>query len=156
MDSVERVVRGFFPKDFTDRERAVFEAGIALGSIVHSVAGLPVAGNVRRLVERAVEAIFLLQPYRRRLKVRVRPRVRRSGLYRYGSVSPEDLDVEVEVGYGQAVASARMRYVRRIKYPLMYVERINRRRDGSSPRPYAGTRKAKARRKSSTGRGRRP
>ncbi|MEM2095638.1 MAG: dihydroneopterin aldolase family protein [Candidatus Caldarchaeum sp.] len=153
MDSVERVVRGFFPKDFTDRERAVFEAGIALGSIVHSVAGFPVAGDVRRLMERAVEASFRLQPYRRRLKVRIRPRVRRGGLYRYGSVSPEDLDVEVEVGYGQVVVSARMKHVRRIKYPLMYVERISLRRDGSSPHPFAGTRKAKARRKSSVGRG---
>ncbi|MCS6770040.1 MAG: dihydroneopterin aldolase family protein [Candidatus Caldarchaeum sp.] len=147
MRAAERVAKRFFPQGFTDRERAVFEAGIALGAIVHTVAGFPVSGEVKHFIERAVERSFLLQPYRRKVKLRIKPRVRKAGLYRYGTVDPEDLDVEVEVAYGEYVVAARMSYVNSLKYPLMYVSKITQRRGGSSPHPYTGIRRAKARRR---------
>ncbi|MDW8360063.1 MAG: dihydroneopterin aldolase family protein, partial [Candidatus Caldarchaeum sp.] len=80
MRAAERVAKRFFPQGFTDRERAVFEAGIALGAIVHTVAGFPVSGEVKHFIERAVERSFLLQPYRRKVKLRIKPLVRKAGL----------------------------------------------------------------------------
>jgi hypothetical protein len=49
MGKVEDIARRYFPKDFTDRERAIFEAGIALGALTHSAVGLPRRVNRRAL-----------------------------------------------------------------------------------------------------------
>jgi len=121
----EKIVKGFFPKGFTDRERAVFEAGIALGAIAHAVAGLPITRETAKDVEQALEKSFALQPYREKVRIRIRPRRgRKKSEYDYDSLSPEIMDVRVIVRYGGARVFARMRYVKDIDYPLMYIERI--------------------------------
>lgn len=149
LKDVESFVRKFFPADFSDRERAVFEAGIALGAIVHSVTGFPIAADVKGFIEKAVEKSFMLQPYRNRIKLRVTGFSRKGGLYSYGTLTPENLNVLVEVCYGKAVVEARMRYVKKLRYPLMYVSKAIQRRDVVSPRPCRQTRRAVARRKPS-------
>jgi hypothetical protein len=84
MGKVEDIARRYFPKDFTDRERAIFEAGIALGALTHSAVGLPAASTVAPYIEKALAKSFMLQPYRREVKVRLRRIPRRPRLYRYG------------------------------------------------------------------------
>jgi hypothetical protein len=135
MGKVEDIARRYFPKDFTDRERAIFEAGIALGALTHSAVGLPAASTVAPYIEKALAKSFMLQPYRREVKVRLRRIPRRPRLYRYGTVSPENIEAEVVVEYGSARVRARMGYVKELKYPLMYVVEATGGRDDASPHP---------------------
>ncbi len=135
MGKVEDIARRYFPEDFTDRERAIFEAGIALGALTHSAVGLPAVSTVAPYIEKALAKSFMLQPYRRVVKVRLRRIPRRPRLYRYGTVSPENLEAEVVVEYGSARVRARMGYVKELKYPLMYVVEATGRRGGASPHP---------------------
>src|SRR5947208_11436606 len=48
----------------TDRDRAAFEAGIKLGSLLHQYVGLPLTRNHAASLERAVEAASPGQPLR--------------------------------------------------------------------------------------------
>ncbi|MEM4190027.1 MAG: dihydroneopterin aldolase family protein [Candidatus Caldarchaeum sp.] len=155
MKSVEKFVRKFFPVGFTDRERAVFEAGIALGAIVHSVAGFPVAADVKPFIERAVEKSFMLQPYRNRIRLTITGFPAKGRLYRYGTLTPENMNIAVEVCYGTAVVEARMQYVKELRYPLMYVSKVIQRKDDDAAHPCTKTRTAEVRRKLSKARGQR-
>ena len=126
---MEDPAKRFFPADLTDRERACFEAGIALASIYHQFVGVPVSRDpkVLRAVERAVEASMSLQPFKERVKVKIDARrLKRAGKppYDYSTLRGDELEVRVVVRYGAARVWAAMRYVAELGYPLMYVERV--------------------------------
>jgi len=126
----EESVRRLFPKDFRDQDRAIFEAGIALGSIAHALAGLPIlAGrNVARSLSLAASRSFALQPYRKKVVIKMLAgRKRKKHQYDYEVLTPNKMDVQVVTAYGKATVTARMRYHRRLRYPIMYVERLGRR-----------------------------
>lgn len=106
-----------------------------MGALTHSAVGLPAVSTVAPYIEKALAKSFMLQPYRRDVKVRLRRIPRRPRLYRYGTVSPENVEAEVVVEYGSARVRARMGYVKELKYPLMYVVEATGRRDGASPHP---------------------
>lgn len=126
---MEDPARKFFPPDLTDRERACFEAGIALASIFHRLVGTPVSRDPRvlRAIERAAEASALLQPFREGVEVRVDARrvgARGPPPYGYSTLRGDELRVRVSVKYGSARVVASMRLVPELNYPLMYVERV--------------------------------
>lgn len=130
MNDVERLVRRLFPNDFTDRERAIFEAGIALGSIAHTLAGIPISSskNLQERLCRALSSCFLLQPYRKRVGIRLRGVKRaKKHEYDYETLSPDKLDIIVETQYGDTIVRARMRYIEKLEYPVMYVEQVKNR-----------------------------
>src|SRR2546426_373210 len=53
----------------TDRDRAAFEAGIKLGSIVHQYVGTPLTSATASSLERAIEAATRVQPLVERVRV---------------------------------------------------------------------------------------
>ena len=114
--------------EMSDREHAIFEAGICLASILHQLIGLPVKADeefLENLVEVAQRS-FSLQPFRADVRIKIlKDRLKISKSYGYGVISPESLDVRVEVRYGDARAVGRLRYVDELDYPLMYVEEVN-------------------------------
>src|SRR5216117_64442 len=70
----------------TDRDRAAFEAGIKLGSILHQYVGVPLTRKNAASLERAIEAATRVQPLVEDVKVRIdRKRLRLRGPYRYDS-----------------------------------------------------------------------
>ena len=123
--------RKYFAGEVTDRERASFEAGIALGSIYHQLVGLPVKRDRKllKLLGEALSQAFSLQPYRARVKISFNAeRLAESGedIYkRYEALKGEHLDVTVETAYGEARVKARLRHVPEMDYPLMYIEEIS-------------------------------
>mgnify|MGYP001773579972 CR=1 FL=1 len=125
----ERLVRKFFPPDFTDRERAIFEAGIAMGSILHSLIGIPYASRpqLKHLLSKALEQSFLLQPYRRRVRIRLTGGRRRSHPYGYDVLKPENIIAEAVTSYGEYEVTAKISYIPQLKYPLIHVARIRHR-----------------------------
>ncbi len=101
----------------TDRDRAAFEAGIKLGSMLTSATAPS--------LERAIEAATRVQPLVERVRVRIdKERMRTRGPYKYGVLTEDLLDVEVSVRVGTERAVGALRYVPELDYPLMYLKAI--------------------------------
>ena len=111
----------------TDRDRAAFEAGIKLGSILHQFIGVPLTQKNATSLERAIEAAARVQPLVEDVRVRIdRKRLRPRGPYRYGILTEDVLHVEVTVRVGESKATGVLRYVPKLDYPLMYLKAIGR------------------------------
>lgn len=109
-----------------ERDRAVFEAGIKLGSIFHQYVGAPLTRATASDLERAIESATRVQPLVEDVRVRIdRKRLRARGPYKYASLSDEMLQAEVTVKVGGVRATAVLRYVPELDYPLMYLKDIH-------------------------------
>lgn len=110
----------------SDRERAVFEAGIKLGTIYHQFVGTPVSKANAEEVERAIEESARIQPFVEDVKVHIdRAMLReRKGVYDYYTLTGMMLQVYARVRYGGAVAEVEMRRIDELSYPLMFVTRV--------------------------------
>ena len=122
----------FFDPSVTDRERAVFEGGIALATISHQFTGVPVNKDkkILRILEEAIESTIELQPYKSNIKVKIDPKKiaikkeKSPTLFAYKTLKNEYMDVKAKSTYGKVTAHLRMRYIPEIDYTLMYIERI--------------------------------
>ena len=110
----------------TDRERAVFEAGVKLGSVYHQYVGCPVDAQSAATLERAIEAGMRAQPAVAAARVRIDRKALRRGTTRmgYASLSGDMLDVRLTTRVGRATAVARLRYAPGLRYPVMHIERV--------------------------------
>ena len=110
----------------TIRERAVFEAGVKLAAIYHQFIGAPVSASNAESLERAIENGVMVQPFVESVSVRIRRESLRKkrNEYDYQSLTGEMVDATVAIRIEDVRAIGRMRYIEEIKYPLMYVERI--------------------------------
>ncbi|TFG90818.1 MAG: hypothetical protein E4H16_01040, partial [Candidatus Atribacteria bacterium] len=55
----------------TNREQAIFEAGIKLGALYHQWIGTPISQNSAASVESAIEQAVILQPFVEEITVRL-------------------------------------------------------------------------------------
>ena len=127
--SPEDPAKKYFHPSITDRERAIFEAGIALGALYHQFVGLPIAKreDVLRAVKEAIEKVMSLQPFREKVEVRFDVgSIRGEGLgpYDYSSLKGDAIDATVVVKYGSARVKARMQFVKELGFNLMYIEDV--------------------------------
>jgi len=111
----------------TDRERAVFEAGVKLGSAYHQYVGSPVDARSVRALEQAIAAGIRAQPAVVSVRVRIDRRALRRGTTKlgYASLTGDMLDVTVETRSGNATAVGRLRYVAALRYPAMHIESVS-------------------------------
>jgi hypothetical protein len=113
--------------ELTDREHAIFEAGVSLGAIFHQLVGMPVNLGKKEELERALSNAFCTQPFRADIEIKINAEKIARGLiepYNYGVITPESLDVKVIVEYGDVKVKARMRWIDELGYPLMYIEDV--------------------------------
>mgnify|MGYP000498167550 CR=1 FL=1 len=129
MKLLEDPAKRFFHPSITDRERAIFEAGIALGALYHQFLGVPIAKreDVLKAVKEAIEKTMVLQPFRESVEVNfnlnaVKGELR--GPYDYSSLRGEAIDVKIVVKYGSARVKARMRFIEDLGFNLMYIEDV--------------------------------
>ena len=110
----------------SDRERAVFEAGIKLGTIYHQFIGTPLNVSSLDTLEKAIEESIKVQPFVYDVKVRIKREMikKKKGIYKYQTLTGEMLDIELKIKYNNIIAVCRMEYIKEMKYPLMYVEEI--------------------------------
>ncbi|MHC1627620.1 MAG: dihydroneopterin aldolase family protein [Candidatus Nezhaarchaeales archaeon] len=129
MKHLEDPAKRFFHPSITDRERAIFEAGIALGALYHQFLGIPIAKreDVLKAVKEAIEKTMVLQPFRESVKVDFNFNAIKGelqGPYDYSSLRGEAIDVKIVVRYGSARVKARMRFVEDLGLNLMYIEDV--------------------------------
>lgn len=113
----------------SNRDKAVFEAGIKLGALYHQFTGTPVSTETVEELEREIERSVSLQPWVNSVKVKIdREKVRkreRENQFSYCELSGEMLDVKVAVRYEEVEVHARVKYEEERNYPLMRVEKVN-------------------------------
>jgi len=113
-------------EEITDRDIALFEAGIKLGALYHQFIGTPVSTDTVAELERAIERSVSLQPWVSFVAVKIdRERIRRcENEFKYCELRGEMLDVTVVVRYKAVEVHARVKYEKEIDYPLMRVEKV--------------------------------
>ncbi len=114
--------------DCTDSERAAFEAGIKMGSIYHQFVGTPLSHQNVDVLEKSIEEGVRVQPFVEDVRVRIDRKYLREkkSVYKYVSLTGNMLQVELRVRYGTTVAVCEMRYIDKLRYPLMYVKAMER------------------------------
>lgn len=108
-------------KNLSDRERAVFEGGISLGALFHQFVGTPVSEKTKRSLEIAMSESLKNQPFIEDVSVSI-IRIIEDG--KYVSLTGEMLDVSLTVKTEENRALLRLKYIKELDYPLMYVEKI--------------------------------
>jgi hypothetical protein len=110
----------------TERERAVFEAGIKLGTIYHQFVGTPVAAANVEILEKAIEDGVRVQPFVKDVKVGISREAlrRKKDEFDYQTLTGPMMKVELTVTVGGTTVVAAMDYKDDLHYPLMYVRGI--------------------------------
>ncbi|MDH5816393.1 MAG: dihydroneopterin aldolase family protein [Candidatus Nezhaarchaeota archaeon] len=126
---LEDPAKRFFHPSISDKERAIFEAGVALGALYHQFLGIPIAKReeVLQAVKDAIEKTMMLQPFREKVEVSFNLdaiKGKASNPYDYSLLRGEAIDVKVVVRYGSVRVKARMRYVEDLNFNLMYIEDV--------------------------------
>lgn len=110
----------------TDSERAAFEAGIKLGRIFHQYQDTPISVDNVLALEKAIAEGAKIQPFVTNVKVRINRKGlrRKMGSYGYMTLTGTRLDVWLRVQYMDVNATCRIKYIKKLHYPLMYIESI--------------------------------
>ena len=108
------------------KERALFEAGIKMGTIYHQFVGVPLDQDSVDALEDAIEKGVLVQPYVESVDVRIDRSIfgPKGDEYSYHSLSGEMLDVALVIKIDNVRVKTEMRYDPVLKYPLMYVSEL--------------------------------
>ncbi|MBA5942309.1 MAG: dihydroneopterin aldolase family protein [Methanophagales archaeon] len=114
-------------EEITDREKAIFEAGIKLGAVYHQFTTTPVSPETAEELETAIERSISIQPYVSFVKVNIdMEKVREcanANEFNYCELNGEMLDITVAVRYRTAEVHARVKYDEERDYPLMRIEK---------------------------------
>ncbi len=108
----------------SDRERAIFEAGIKLGTVYHQYVGAPLNLSNVDSMEKAMSDSAKVQPFVEDAVVKIDKDMisKKQGVYKYITLAGDMLDVSIRIKYGTEKVTARLRYVEDMDYPLMYIE----------------------------------
>lgn len=108
----------------TDRERAIFEAGIKLGTIYHQYVGAPLNLSNAESLEMAMSQSAKVQPFVEDAIVKIDKEQisKKQGVYKYITLTGDMLNVTIKVKYRDEEVTAKLRYVPDMDYPLMYIE----------------------------------
>ena len=112
----------------SNRDKALFEAGIKLGALYHQFIGTPVSTETVEDLEKTIERSVSIQPWVRSVEVKIdREKVRKcekKNKFQYCELSGEMLDVKVVVRYEAVEVHARVKYEEEMDYPFMRVEKV--------------------------------
>jgi hypothetical protein len=105
----------------TDKERAIFEAGVKLGSIYHQYTGIPINSSNVDSLEGAIEKAVAAQPFVTLARVNIDRRKvgKAKPAYKYKTLLGDMMDVTLHIKYGKALVEGKMAWVSSMKYPLM-------------------------------------
>ena len=114
----------YFPKNMSKRERAIFECGIALGTLYHTFVGTPLRleeEDIRRM-ERLMEASISAQPFREKVEVKIHPpKSLNDRPFNYFVLRGRHIEAKVVINYLGERVVGRMDYKKELNYTLMYI-----------------------------------
>jgi len=103
----------------SDREQAVFEAGIKLGALYHQWVGTPISKRSAASVETAIEKAVILQPFVEEITVHLNRDLMTENVFGYSELSGLMFDVEIITRVRFAYCRARL--APSAGYPLMQI-----------------------------------
>jgi len=103
----------------TDREQAIFEAGIKLGALYHQWVGTPISRESAGSVESAIEKSVILQPFVEEITVRLDRSLMKENVFRYSEICGLMFSVTIVTRVGFSYCRARL--APSDGYPLMQV-----------------------------------
>ncbi len=112
----------------TDRDNALFEAGIKLGALYHQFTGSPVNLDTVSSLEQAIQESISVQPYVKEIFVKIDRDMLKSKLsseFGYSELQGPMLKVRITVKYGSVKVIVGMEYNPELNYPLMKIEEIS-------------------------------
>ena len=111
----------------TDRDNALFEAGIKLGALYHQFTGSPINLDSVSSIEQAIQKCISVQPYVNEISVNIDREMLKSKLgnkFGYFELQGPMLRVKITVKYGSVKAKVGMAFDTELNYPLMKIEEI--------------------------------
>ena len=107
----------------SDREKAVFEAGIKLGALYHQWVGTPISRQSAASVETAIEKAVILQPFVEEITIRLDRNLMTENRFGYSELSGMMFSVEIVTRVGFTYCRARL--TPENGYPLMSIVECN-------------------------------
>ncbi|MCQ1537093.1 hypothetical protein FTO70_15715 [Methanosarcina sp. KYL-1] len=111
----------------TDRDNALFEAGIKLGALYHQFTGSPLNMKTASSLEKAIQESISVQPYVEDISVQIDREMLKSKLnseFGYSELQGPMLKIKITVKYSTARVKVGMAYDPELNYPLMKIEEI--------------------------------
>jgi hypothetical protein len=111
----------------TDRDNALFEAGIKLGALYHQFTGSPVNLDTASSLEQAIQESISVQPYVEEISVKIDRDMLKSKLnneFGYFELQGPMFKVKITVRYGSSKVKVGMEYDPELNYPLMKILEI--------------------------------
>ena len=108
----------------TERDNALFEAGIKLGALYHQFTGAPVNISTVDSLEQAIKESISVQPYVEKISVTIdRDMVtsRTGEKFKYCELEGRMLEVEARITFGGITATVGLKYDQSLDYPLMCI-----------------------------------
>ena len=103
----------------SDREKAIFEAGIKLGALYHQWVGTPISRKSAAGIESAIEQAVILQPFVELISVRLDCNQMTENIFGYSELSGLMFDVEIVTRVRFTYCRARL--APKDGYPLMQI-----------------------------------
>ena len=107
----------------SNRDQAVFEAGIKLGALYHQWVGTPISRKSAASVESAIEQAVILQPFVEEITVRLDRNLMTENIFGYSELTGLMFEVDIVTRVGFAYCRARL--APHDGYPLMQVMECN-------------------------------
>ncbi len=110
----------------TMRDRAIFEAGIKLGTVYHQFVGVPINRDNVEVLEKAIEESIKVQPFVESVSVKIDRSLLKKGAvpYKYLTLTGNMIDVKLTIKYQNVKVICKLNYIKEIDYPLMYITDI--------------------------------
>ena len=112
---------------FSDRDHALFEAGIKLGSLYHQFVGTPLSLLSLASLEKAIEDSIRSQPYVEDISVKINEdhvQNQLNDLFQYTELKGSMLTVHAVIRYGSSKAFVSLEFDEKLNYPLMKIDKI--------------------------------
>jgi hypothetical protein len=107
----------------SDREQAIFEAGIKLGALYHQWVGTPISRKSAASVETAIEQAVILQPYVEKIEVRLNRDLMTENVFGYSELTGLMFDIDIITRVGFSYCHARLSTSN--GYPLMKIVKVS-------------------------------
>jgi dihydroneopterin aldolase len=107
----------------SDREQAIFEAGIKLGALYHQWVGTPISRQSAASVENAIEKAVILQPFVEEITVKLDRTLMTENRFGYSELSGLMFDVGIVTRVGFSYCRARLTPDK--GYPFMSIVECN-------------------------------